>query len=63
MDFKVTNVTVNLDTTLSASDFVVVLNTYKMVLNNVSFFAQSAIDKPFYDTMYVMVTYKNHSIK
>lgn len=38
-DFKVTNVTVSLNTTLNASDFIVTLNTYKMTFTNNSFFA------------------------
>jgi len=62
-DFKVTNVTITLNTTLSASDFIVKLNTYQVNLTNNTFFIQSTISNPFADTMYVMITYKNHSIK
>lgn len=61
--FKATNVTITLNTTLSASDFIVTLNTYKMNLTNNTFFIQQTENQSFAELMYVMITYKNHSIK
>lgn len=47
LEFKVTNVTVNLNTTMNASDFIVRLNDYKMDFVNGSFFIQSTMKKSF----------------